>query len=495
MSVVVAGALVFLTSGAVLVLEILAGRLLAPYVGVTLETYTAVIGTVLAGIAAGTWVGGYLADRLDPRKMLGPLMVVGGALCLATVPLVRLTGESIASGGATAVVRLALAGFFAPAAVLSAVNPTVVKLQLRDLEVTGRVVGRLSALATVGAIAGTYLAGFVLVEAAPTTTSILVIGCSLMAAGTALWVWLAAGRGRVVAVVAVVAVLATEVGAAAGDPCDVETTYHCARVVRDDNRPGGRVLVLDTLQHSYVDLTDPTHLEFDYTKVFADVVAAEAPPGPLEALHVGGGGFTMPRYLRAVRPGSASTVVEIDPGVVELSRRRLGLRTGPDLQVRVGDARKLVARLPDGGHDVVIGDAFGGLAVPWHLTTLEFARTVRASLRPDGVYVLNVIDDPPMRFARAEVATLRQVFAHVAVIAPPAALAEEERANVVIAASDDPLDAERLVAHVAARGGEEQVLAGPAAAAFAGGVGPLTDDHAPVDQWLARSRRGARGES
>ena len=494
MSPLVAGALVFFTSGAVLVLEILAGRLLAPYVGVTLETYTAVIGTVLAGIAAGTWLGGYLADRLDPRRMLGPLMVGGGALCLATVPLVRLIGASTTGAGSQGVVRLALVGFFAPAAVLSAVTPTVVKLQLRDLKVTGRVVGRLSALATVGAIAGTYLAGFVLVEAAPTTTSILVIGFSLMAAGTGLWVWLATASGRVVATVVAVAVVGAEVGAAAGDPCDVETTYHCARVVRDEERPGGRMLVLDTLQHSYVDLEDPTYLEFGYTQVFADVVAAEAPPGPLHALHVGGGGFTMPRYLRAVRPGSTSTVVEIDPGVVELSRRRLGLRTGPDLQVRVGDARKLVATLPEASHDVVFGDAFGGLAVPWHLTTTEFARTVRAALRPGGVYVLNVIDDPPMRFARAEVSTLRQVFEHVAVIAPPAALEGRERDNVVIAASDDPLDADRLVAHIAARGGEEQVLAGAAAARFARGVAPLTDDHAPVDQWLARARRTG-GES
>ena len=487
MAPVVAGGLVFFTSAIVLVLEILAGRLLAPYVGVTLETYTAAIGTVLGGIAAGTWAGGYLADRIDPRRMLGPLLVTGGGLCLATVPLVRLLGDSI-TGGTVGVVWLAFVGFFAPAAVLSAVTPAVVKLQLRDLAVTGRVVGRLSALATAGALAGTFVAGFVLVEAAPTTTSILVIGCSLMGAGAAVWAWPSPTSNRVAAIVAVVAVAGAGLGAVAGDPCDVETVYHCARVVVDDQRPGGRLLVLDTLQHSYVDIDDPTHLEFGYIKVFADVIAT-APPGPLDVLHVGGGGFTMPRFLRAARPGSTSLVLEIDGGVVELSRQRLGLRTGPDLRVRVGDARQLIGALPEGAHDVVLGDAFGGLAVPWHLTTVEFARNIRASLRPGGLYVMNIIDDPPMRFARAEVATLLEVFDDVAVIAPKALSEGKQGGNVVVAAGDTPIDAAAIAARIAARDGEEEVLAGAAARRFSDGAPVLTDDKAPVDQWLARAQR------
>ena len=94
MSPVVAGLTVFYTSGAVLVLEILALRLLAPYVGVTLETYTATIATVLAGISAGTWVGGYAADRVEPRRLLGPLLVSGGGLSLLAVPLVRALGSA-----------------------------------------------------------------------------------------------------------------------------------------------------------------------------------------------------------------------------------------------------------------------------------------------------------------------------------------------------------------------------------------------------------------
>ena len=102
MSPALAGATVFYTSGAVLVLEILALRLLAPYVGVTLETYTATLATVLAGISVGTWVGGYAADRVDPRRLVGPLLVAGGVLSLLSVPLVRALG----SGGGSSVLGL-----------------------------------------------------------------------------------------------------------------------------------------------------------------------------------------------------------------------------------------------------------------------------------------------------------------------------------------------------------------------------------------------------
>src|SRR5580704_4830850 len=144
MSRFVAAALVFLCSAAVLMLEILAGRLLAPYVGISLETYTSIIGTVLAGIAAGAWLGGRLADRFDPRRFLGPTVALGGVLALVTVPVVRTLGHQsvqVQGAGRGATLVLTFAGFFLPAVVLSAVTPMVVKLQLHDLRRTGGVVG------------------------------------------------------------------------------------------------------------------------------------------------------------------------------------------------------------------------------------------------------------------------------------------------------------------------------------------------------------------
>ena len=159
---------------------------------------------------------------------------------------------------------------------------------------------------------------------------------------------------------------------AAGAPCDAETVYHCARVEEDAGRPSGRVLRLERLRHSYVDLEDPTHLEFDYTRWMGAAID-DMPAEPLEAVFIGGGGFTLPRYVAATRPGSRSRVLEVDGDLVELARERLGLRTGPDLRVRVGDARVTLRGEPTDSADLVVGDAFGGVAVPWHLTTVEFA--------------------------------------------------------------------------------------------------------------------------
>ena len=492
MPALLAAVLVFLTSGAVLVLEILAARLLAPYVGVTLETYTAIIGTVLAGIALGHSIGGRAADRVDPRRLLGPLLVGGGALALVTIPLVRFVGEGGGGAAENRAILLAAVGFFLPAAVLSAVSPAVVKLQLRDLGTTGSVVGRLSAIGTAGSIAGTFLAGFVLVEVAATSTSILVTGALLVAAGVGAWLWSGPARRATLAPVAVGLVVAVGGGGVSGvvdETCDVETTYHCARIERDPGRPSGRELVLDTLHHSYVALDDPTHLEFRYIQVFAAALDALAPAGPVAAVHVGGGGFTMPRYVGATRVGSTNLVLEIDGGLVDLARDHLGLSTQePGLEVRVGDGRLLLEDVPARSADVVFGDAFGGLAVPWHLTSTEFVAGVRRVLRPGGVYVANLIDYPPLRFVRAELVTFSEHFEHVAMIAMPATVDGDEGGNVVLVGATSPIDVERLEAALADRG-EEVVLVDGAARAFAAGAPVLTDDRAPVDQWLARSRR------
>lgn len=485
MTPLAAGLLVFSTSASVLVLEILAGRLLAPYVGVTLETFTGIIGVVLAGISLGSWVGGRVADEVPPRRLLGPLVAAGGVLSLAAPVAIDVLGPSVGGRSPGAIVVLAFAGFFAPAAVLSAVAPTVVKLQLSDLGETGSVVGRLSALGTAGAIAGTFVTGFLLVATIGSRLIVTVLGGALVLAGVGLWWRLRPDDRAGTAGTLVVALLAGLLGVAADGPCEYESPYFCARVEVDAERDGGRLLLLDTLRHSYVDLDDPTHLEFTYARTFGDVLATLAPPGePLDALHIGGGGFTMPRYLAATRPGSRSVVLELDPTLVRIAREELGLETGPQLEVAVGDARLSIAEVASGSRDVVLGDAFGGLAVPWHLTTVEFLDEVERVLRPGGTYVMNLIDHPPLGFARAEARTLGAVFDHVVVLAPPERVAGDAGGNFVLVASDAPVDVDAILARGRERGDDEVALAGSDLRRFVDGAPVLTDDFAPVDQLL-----------
>ena len=157
-------------------------------------------------------------------------------------------------------------------------------------------------------------------------------------------------------------------------PCQYETSYHCAEVVADTARPSGRLLILDRGHNSYVDLEDPTHLEFRYIRVMADLIDVEMPSGPLDVVSIGGGGFTLPGYLAATRPGSDHRVLEIDASLVDIGRRHLGFED--EAEVIIDDARRSITEIAPGSVDVVVGDAFTGLTVPWHLTTVEFVEMI-----------------------------------------------------------------------------------------------------------------------
>src|SRR5690606_20783061 len=121
---------------------------------------------------------------------------------------------------------------------------------------TGTTVGNLSAWSTGGAIAGTFLAGYVLVAFAAVTTLIVVVGCVLIVSGVGMWLVRRVtppsamlSAGGLVALAAVGVVVADQ-------PCDVQTRYYCASIETDPDRDTGRILVLDDLRHSYVDVAD-----------------------------------------------------------------------------------------------------------------------------------------------------------------------------------------------------------------------------------------------
>jgi spermidine synthase len=243
--------------------------------------------------------------------------------------------------------------------------------------------------------------------------------------------------------------------------------------------------MLDTLRHSYVDLADPTHLEFEYVRAVAAVTDVVAPAGrALSALHVGGGGLTVPRYLAAVRPGTDSLVVEVDPGVVAIDREQLDLETSDALAVRVADGRVALAEEEPGLRHLVVGDAFGGLSVPWQLTTREALELVDAALADSGVYAVNLIDHPPLSFVRAELATLRDVFPHVLLLARAPVLAGEDGGNLVAVASRSPLPVAGIETALRDHRLAWHLAEGAELDAFIGDAGVLTDDYAPVDQLL-----------
>ena len=249
-----------------------------------------------------------------------------------------------------------------------------------------------------------------------------------------------------------------------------------AELVPDGDGRRGWTLYVNGVPSSHVDLDDPTRLDFEYVRWFADAVDVLAPEGePLRVTHLGGAGCTFARYVAATRPASRQVVLEIDAAVLEVAKRAFAMRSGSRLRLRVTDARAGLADLPDGGQDVVVRDAFSGATVPSHLTTLEFLTEVRRVLADGGLYLANLADDPKLALARREVATVLAAFAHVALIAEPGQLNGRRYGNVVLAGSHAALPEAALVRRLASDAVPARLLGTAEACAFASGYRPLRD--------------------
>ncbi|WP_341719755.1 fused MFS/spermidine synthase [Micromonospora sp. FIMYZ51] len=208
-----------------------------------------------------------------------------------------------------------------------------------------------------------------------------------------------------------------------------------AELMPDADRPGSWTLSLDGAPQSHVDLTDPTHLEFEYVRRLAAALDLVAPAGaPLRVLHLGGGALTLPRYVAATRPGSTQRVVEVDGALVELVRRALPWPADFRLKVRVGDARAVLATTREDSYDVVVADVFAGARTPARLTSVEYAAEVARVLRPAGWYLANLADGPPLRYARGQVATVRAALPRACLIADAGVLRGRRYGNLVLVA-------------------------------------------------------------
>jgi predicted O-methyltransferase YrrM len=247
-------------------------------------------------------------------------------------------------------------------------------------------------------------------------------------------------------------------------------------VLRDAERPSGRLLRQDDMDASYVDLAEPRHLAFDYLRRMRDVVEAA---GARRVVHVGGAGCALARALAAAEPEHRQEVVEVDPAVVELARRHLGLRRAPGLRVRVGDGRAVLARRPRGGADAVLVDAFVGARVPRHLVTAEALADYARVVAPGGLVAVNVVDAPPLSVAAAIAAGLAASLAHVFALGPPGALARRRGGNVVLVGAHRLPPLERLRARAVADPAPATLLEPERIQGFVGGALPLRDGDEP----------------
>ncbi|MFF3448237.1 spermidine synthase [Streptomyces sp. NPDC002667] len=252
-----------------------------------------------------------------------------------------------------------------------------------------------------------------------------------------------------------------------------------AKLMPDVDRERAWLLTVDGAPQSYVDLDEPTHLEFEYTRRLGHVLDTVAEPGrALDVLHLGGGALTLPRYVAATRPGSRQDVVEADKGLLDMIVECLPVPEDAGIELHRADARAWTEAAAPGSVDILIADVFGGSRVPAHLTSTAYASAAERVLRPGGVYLANLADAAPFGFLRSQLATFSTVFEEIALIAEPGVLRGRRFGNAVLVASHHPLDTAVLARRTAADTFPARVEHGPALRDFIGAAAPVRDEDA-----------------
>lgn len=503
---------VFLSSACIMVLELVAGRLIAQYVGNSLYTWTSIIGVILAGLTLGHILGGRLADRNHPAVFLGWLFLAASFVSFLTLPvneaLGLIHGLTSLSWPLRIFVRVFLA-FFLPPLLLGMISPGVTKFAIERSSAVGTTIGSIYAWGAGGSIVGTFMTGFWLVEIFGSRTVVLLVALLLAMIGVALgprrglhvlWTIILIAvmllsrpnSSRILETAAILGLRERHKTLFSGD-----SAYQHVEVFEE---PRGerilRVMRTDYLQQGWVDLADLDYLDMNFERVARAVIErCIRTRGKVTAFVIGGGTYTVPRWVARRWPSAAVDVAEIDPLVVEANCRALGLGAIPGIRTLAEDARNALDDLPeDRQYNLIYADAYGAYSMPFHLTTDEFNRNLAQHLNPGGVYVLNVIDNAEYGLLLgAMVATLRRTFPYVYVFTQHREGVKPGLDNYVVAATREPVITIdwRAGHHLAFPGAVLSASEVQALVEKSGGL-ILTDDHAPVEQLIAPALRHHR---
>ncbi len=475
--------------GAILMaLEILSSRVLAPHFGNSVYVWGSIISVFLAALSLGYVWGGRLADRHPSMAALGRLVVLAAlfqaVVLVAGSRLAAWLGEL--TGGTPAGTLLATAVLFGPASVLLAtVSPYAVRLAARDLGRLGNTAGRLYALSTLGSLAGTLGCTFVLI---PFLELRQIVGLLTAATAATAAISLAGSLRSEVPAAALAALLLVLAVPAASLPERLQEGVIYERVtpyqtLQVRERDGVRILESDRIWQAAVRLSDGESM-LPYARYAAGGFLVQ--PRLRRMLVIGLGGGSIGGHLQRQIPGLEIDYVDIDPAVPEVARRFLAFREGPRTRVFVADGRNFL-RGSKQRWDYIFGDAYIGLSVPFHLTTIEFLDEVKRHLEPGGVFGLNVAGGLSHPFSQAMYRTVRERFRSVYLLRVPDSL------NAVVIASDFP---ELTTAELVARGREldrrwrlepsfAEIASHRQAVDFVSSEVPvLSDEFAPVDRLI-----------
>ncbi|MBN2535868.1 MAG: fused MFS/spermidine synthase [Spirochaetales bacterium] len=443
-SIIIPCITVFIASACIMILEIVAGRLVAKYLGATLYVWTSVISVVLGGITIGNYIGGRVADKYPAKKTLAFLFGLSSVTCVIIIILNNATGEWTLLWQFPWPLRVfthVAIIFLLPSSLLGTISPVVAKIALDAGHPKGMTIGKIYAWSAGGSILGTLAAGFFLISLFGTTTIIWMIAAILLAAGILYWFksWILNAWAGIFVLLAVFGMVdtgwTTGIGVSAGlrKKPDKQIIYedesdYCYIAVKQlSKNPDIRQFRQDDLEsHSKIIMDNITDLQFAYTQIFAAVTHLVKPEKePLSVLSIGGGGYVFPRYIQVQYPGSFVDVAEIDPRVTEAATRAFGLSRETSINTINTDARQYINQLLEQGksgkaikkYDFIYGDAFGESYVPFQLLTDEFHKELSKLLAPDGLYAINLLDVYTSgRLLGAVINTLERTFTHIYIV-------------------------------------------------------------------------------
>ncbi|WP_319824850.1 fused MFS/spermidine synthase [Thalassovita sp.] len=417
--------LVFLQGGvsaSSLIVEIVAGRMIAPYVGMSLYTWTAIIAVVLAGFSVGHWWGGRIAglDTARALRRAGWTMIAAALATAGASLLLRgLAGPVLQSihHPLAAITTITLLAFFLPSLFAGVPAPILTVAAMRGRDRAEHALGVMFATGAVGAIAGTLLAGFAFVPLLGSIATLLVVaGVYAVVAFACFWLGNSQLKETLRAGLGLGAMLLVGANALAlSSVCDRESSYYCIRTVAlsDDPADPVRLMVVDHLAHGISGARDPRVMYTDHAAMLEALPRMRMGQRAFSSFHIGGGSYSVPRAWQD-RGLTDITVAEIDPEITRAARQQFWYTPGKT-RILHQDAR-VALRASTARYDVIVGDAFTDIAVPEHLVTRDFFQLVAARLAPGGVYAMNLIDSADRLDALAAmVVTLRSVFPSVEV--------------------------------------------------------------------------------
>lgn len=488
---------VFLTGAGILVVEIVATRILSPYFGNTIFTFSSVISVVLAALSVGYYIGGKLADRKPTMSVFYSIVLAGGigvfVLYWLQALLLPSLGASLPLTTGPLIVSLLL--FFIPSFVLGMLSPFAIALQkaLFTDKGVGSASGEMFFYSTLGSIFGSLLAGYVLIPYLGVRATLIGVATVLMALGMGPLIALGADRRflKKLSALILISVVVTFLMSPTTKAVYSHDGVYEKIVITDgvyEGRPA-RFLFQDRSASGAMYL-DSDELAYSYTKYYT--IHQLFAPDVKRALVIGGGAYSIPKALLQDQPFATVDVSEIEPKLYELSQRYFNVpKDHPRLNNYIEDGRRMLNDAPE-SYDFIYGDAYHSLySLPTHLTTKEFFQTVYDKLNDKGVFIMNVIgslDPKPPSVIMSEVRTLKEIFPHVYLFAVSSPNTNDVQNLALVAHKSDRevvLDTDAL-----AENPNEIIRTLPAKVVNLKSYDlqkypVLTDNYSPIDSWTA----------